>query len=398
MSIRTIWSSKSGRLPVVPPSEAVHATEADRARTFMGYRRADGRAGTRNFIGILASVNCSATVCHAIADEANRTLLPQISGDRRLRAHRSRPGLRHERHRRRHDGAAPHACRLCPSPEFRRRADGRSRLRGQPAHPLWPEGRRRRENAISTSRKPAARANLSRRRWACWPRSPRKSASSKREPIPVSEIVVGLQCGGSDGMSGITANPALGAAVDILAGVGGIGILSETTEIYGAEHLLALSRGDPGDRRQARRLCQMVGGPCCQAWRLHRQQSFARQQARRPDHHSGEVAWRRRQGRPDAAQRRLRLCREGQRTRLGVHGHARLRSGFRHRPGGRRRQRHRLHHRPRFLLRLPADTVDQGRQQLDHVPHDGRGHGRRIAASSPRAKRPLPAWAARFSS
>lgn len=48
----------------------------------------------------------------------------------------------------------------------------------------------------------------------------------KREPIPVSEIVVGLQCGGSDGMSGITANPALGAAVDILAGVGGIGILS----------------------------------------------------------------------------------------------------------------------------------------------------------------------------
>jgi altronate hydrolase len=61
----------------------------------------------------------------------------------------------------------------------------------------------------------------------------------KREPIPVSEIVVGLQCGGSDGMSGITANPALGAAVDILAAGGGTGILSETTEIYGAEHLLA---------------------------------------------------------------------------------------------------------------------------------------------------------------
>jgi altronate hydrolase len=61
----------------------------------------------------------------------------------------------------------------------------------------------------------------------------------KREPIPVSEIVVGLQCGGSDGMSGITANLALGAAVDILAAGGGTGILSETTEIYGAEHLLA---------------------------------------------------------------------------------------------------------------------------------------------------------------
>src|SRR5690606_30720295 len=68
---------EAGRLPVVPPGEAEHASEADRARTFMGYRRADGRAGTRNFVGIIASVNCSATVCHAIADEANKRLLPR---------------------------------------------------------------------------------------------------------------------------------------------------------------------------------------------------------------------------------------------------------------------------------------------------------------------------------
>ena len=46
----------------------------------MGYRRADGRAGTRNFVGIVASVNCSATVCHAIADQANRELLPKYPG------------------------------------------------------------------------------------------------------------------------------------------------------------------------------------------------------------------------------------------------------------------------------------------------------------------------------
>lgn len=61
---------------------------------------------------------------------------------------------------------------------------------------------------------------------------------ARREAISVSEIVVGLQCGGSDGFSGITANPALGVAVDILAGAGGTAILSETSEIYGAEHLL----------------------------------------------------------------------------------------------------------------------------------------------------------------
>ncbi len=59
-----------------------------------------------------------------------------------------------------------------------------------------------------------------------------------REPVPASHLVIGLQCGGSDGYSGITANPALGAAVDLLVRHGGTAILSETPEIYGAEHLL----------------------------------------------------------------------------------------------------------------------------------------------------------------
>ena len=60
----------------------------------------------------------------------------------------------------------------------------------------------------------------------------------KRETVPASHITVGLQCGGSDGFSSITANPALGAAIDILARHGGTGILSETPEIYGVEHTL----------------------------------------------------------------------------------------------------------------------------------------------------------------
>src|SRR4029079_13824498 len=60
----------------------------------------------------------------------------------------------------------------------------------------------------------------------------------KRETCHASDLIVALQCGGSDGYSGITANPALGAAVDILVRHGGTGILSETPEIYGAEHLL----------------------------------------------------------------------------------------------------------------------------------------------------------------
>jgi altronate hydrolase len=60
----------------------------------------------------------------------------------------------------------------------------------------------------------------------------------RRETIPASELILALQCGGSDGYSGITANPALGAAVDILVRHGGTAVLSETPEIYGAEHLL----------------------------------------------------------------------------------------------------------------------------------------------------------------
>jgi altronate hydrolase len=60
----------------------------------------------------------------------------------------------------------------------------------------------------------------------------------KRQPVSAAHLVVGLQCGGSDGYSGISANPALGAAVDLLVAHGGTAILSETPEIYGAEHLL----------------------------------------------------------------------------------------------------------------------------------------------------------------
>src|SRR5205807_2854483 len=60
----------------------------------------------------------------------------------------------------------------------------------------------------------------------------------RREPIPASDLVVALQCGGSDAWSGITANPALGHAVDLLVAQGGTGVLGETPEVYGAEHLL----------------------------------------------------------------------------------------------------------------------------------------------------------------
>ena len=60
----------------------------------------------------------------------------------------------------------------------------------------------------------------------------------ERRDVPASHLMLGLQCGGSDGYSGVTANPALGVAVDLLVAHGGTAILAETPEIYGAEHLL----------------------------------------------------------------------------------------------------------------------------------------------------------------
>ena len=233
-----------GRMPVVPPSAPTPATDADKQRTFMGYRRADGRAGTRNFVGIIASVNCSTTVCKAIADEANRVLLPRY------------PGI---------DGFVPivhgQGCGMSGTGEGMRVLH--RTLAGYARHPNFggvlmvglgcevnqltlygqkgiAAGKRHFNiQDAGGSRKSVEKA------LDVLAEIAEEIGGLKREPIPVSEIVVGLQCGGSDGMSGITANPALGAAVDILAAAGGTGILSETTEIYGAEHLLAYRAASP---------------------------------------------------------------------------------------------------------------------------------------------------------
>ena len=131
------------------------------------------------------------------------------------------------------------------------------------------------------------------------------AAKAKRETRPASEIMLALQCGGSDGYSGITANPALGAAVDQLVKHGGTAVLAETPEIYGAEHLLTRRAVNRDGRREARRPHQVVGGLLREQRRRDEQQSRARQQGRRADHHPGEIARRRRQGRLDHAARGL---------------------------------------------------------------------------------------------
>ena len=127
----------------------------------------------------------------------------------------------------------------------------------------------------------------------------------KREPVSASELTVALQCGGSDGYSGVSANPALGAASDLLVRHGGTVILSETPETYGAEHLLTR-------RAVSREVGEKLVGADALVGRIHRarrrrdeRQSEPRQQGRRPHHHSGKITGRDGQGRQHQSGRRV---------------------------------------------------------------------------------------------
>ncbi len=207
----------------------------------------------------------------------------------------------------------------------------------------------------------------------------RRRRGARRETVPVSELMVALQCGGSDGYSGITANPALGPAC---RPAGRAGRHRRARRDAGDLRRRAPAdppRRDPRGRREAGRAHQLVGGLHRPQRRQDGQQPLARQQGRRADDDPREVAGRRRQGRHHDAARRLPLRRAGRRERGFV---------FMDSPGydpasvtgqvasgcnlvG-------LHHRPRLGLRLQAVAVDQARHQQRHVPAPGRGHGHQL--------------------
>ena len=226
----------------------------------MGYRRADGRAGTRNFIGIIASVNCSATVCRAIAEQANRTLLPKYpgidgfvpivhdqgcgmsaTGDGMMVLHRTLAGYA------RHPnfggvlmvglGCEVNQLTLygqkgvaAGKRHFNIQEAGGSRKSVEKAMGVLDRDLPRRSAGFSASRSRSARSSSACNaavRTAC-PASP-----------PIRRWV----------------RPSISWPA-----AGGIGILSETTEIYGAEHLLASRAATPEIAAEARRPGEVVGG------------------------------------------------------------------------------------------------------------------------------------------
>ena len=214
--------------------------EAER-RTFLGYDRGFGGAGTRNFIGIISSVNCSATVSRYIADYFNRMGgldgFPNVDGVVAL-THGGGCALntKSEGYRlliRTIQGYAKHpnfggilmiglGCetnQIAPILEHYRMEEG-DRLRTMT---IQQHGGTKKtiDAAIAIIKEMLPGVN-----------------AAKRTPQPLSKLKLALECGGSDGYSGISANPALGYASDLIVRNGGTTVLSETPEIYGAEHLL----------------------------------------------------------------------------------------------------------------------------------------------------------------
>ncbi|MBC8056501.1 MAG: altronate dehydratase [Rhizobiales bacterium] len=222
-----------------------HATRfVDVPATFMGIRRADGRVATRNYIGVLTSVNCSATAARAIADHFRRDIHPEA-----LAKYPNVDGVIALTHaggcatdsageplqvlRRTLGGYARHANFAsilvvglgCETNQISGLMEQESLSTGAQFHTF---------NIQETggTRKTVAHG-IELVQWLL-----EEANRVAREPVSAAHITVGLQCGGSDGYSGISANPALGAAVDRLVRHGGTAILSETPEIYGGEHLL----------------------------------------------------------------------------------------------------------------------------------------------------------------
>ncbi len=216
-----------------------YVPEAERA-TFQGYVREDGRVGTRNFIGLISSVNCSATAISRIAAHFTPERLKDFPNVDGVAAFPQTTG-----------------CGMSsPSPHFdllRRTLAGYARHpnmagvlivglgceRNQVADLVDSQGLEsgRLMRTMVMQDVGGTQATIDAGIRAVEEMLPIANAY-QRQTVPASHISIGLQCGGSDGFSGITANPALGAAMDILVSHGGTAILSETPEIHGVEYML----------------------------------------------------------------------------------------------------------------------------------------------------------------
>ena len=228
------------------PATAHRASTAD-IPTFDGIVRPDGRVGTRNYVAVLSSVNCSATVVRRIAATFSAPAAlddhPGVDGVLAV-THGSGCGLSRDGEgldvlRRTLSGYARHPNVAavvvvglgCEVNQISALVDGFDLPESTPVRRLVIQEL---GGSMATVR-----------RGIQLVQELLPAAATPRQPVPASELMLGLNCGGSDGWSGVTANPVLGVAVDRLVAAGGTAILGETPEIHGAEHLLTSRAASP---------------------------------------------------------------------------------------------------------------------------------------------------------
>jgi altronate hydrolase len=232
-----------------PATETPVPQASKDAPTFLGYQRADGRVGTRNYIAVMAASNCAAHTAELIARSyEDQPLPPNVDG---VVAFPHGEGCGHvfgadvDQLRRTMGGVLAHpnvsagiilglGCEVNQIDYYL--SDGgqgpggvpaasAGRDRGAPLAGVTLQSSGGTRGAVEAARREIARFL-------------ERAAAEKRTETPASKIVLGLNCGGSDSFSGITANPALGYCSDLLAEAGATAVLAETPEIFGAEHLL----------------------------------------------------------------------------------------------------------------------------------------------------------------
>ncbi len=209
--------------------------------TFQGIVREDGQVGTRNFIGVLSTVNCSATVVHRVAEYFNEDFLkanfPGVDGVVAL-SHGTGCGMEMSGEpmdllRRTMGGYARHAnfagVLVVGLGCERNQLAGFMKEQGFAPGPRF--------HTFVMQETGGTRKTIEAGIAAVKEMLP-EATRVKRTTVSAKHLKAGLQCGGSDGFSSITANPALGNAMDLLVKHGGTAILSETPEIYGVEHTL----------------------------------------------------------------------------------------------------------------------------------------------------------------
>jgi altronate hydrolase len=216
-----------------------YVPEAQRA-TFEGIVRPSGQVATRNYLGILSSVNCSATAARYIAEQFRSGALGEFANVDGVVAltHGTGCGMASE-------GEAMDVLRRTIGGYARHPNFAGILILGLGCESNQISGLMKAERLASgpllqtmTIQDTGGTAKTVREGTARLKEMLPEANKVRRQTVPAAHIKLALQCGGSDGYSGITANPALGACVDLLVRHGGSAVLSETPEIYGAEHLL----------------------------------------------------------------------------------------------------------------------------------------------------------------